>query len=117
MIRTMDTAIYTEADYDAALVEIERLFNCAPGTADAERLNFLVDQVEAYEAEHYPIGQPSAEAVAEYEAQKQGQNFEQAKAATFAQYGDAFQRLADVQRDGLLDAGATEMQAEKASKN
>jgi len=87
--------IETEEEYKAALAEIERLFNCVPGTAEEKQLDSLVDQVEAYEAEHYPIGQPSAEAVAEYEAEKRGLSFEQAKASTLAQYGDALQRLAD----------------------
>ena len=64
--------VTTEADYQAALVEIERLFNCTPGTAEEKQRNGLVDQVEAYEAEHYPIGPPTVAAALEYEADKRG---------------------------------------------
>jgi HTH-type transcriptional regulator/antitoxin HigA len=46
--------IKTEADYKAALEEIERIFESDPRTADADRLMALATVVEAYEAKHYP---------------------------------------------------------------
>jgi HTH-type transcriptional regulator/antitoxin HigA len=50
--------IRTADDYEAALKEVERLFNAEPGTPDSDRLDILVTLVEAYEAEHFPIPEP-----------------------------------------------------------
>lgn len=47
-----------EADYQAALVEIERLFNAAPDTPEGDRLEVLATLVEAYEERHYGIPLP-----------------------------------------------------------
>ena len=48
----------TESDYEAALKEIERLFNVKPGTAEADRLEVLITLTEAYEEKHYAIPLP-----------------------------------------------------------
>jgi HTH-type transcriptional regulator/antitoxin HigA len=50
--------IRSEADYEAALKEIERLLNSQPGTPEADRMDVLVTLVEAYEDKHYPIPEP-----------------------------------------------------------
>ena len=50
--------IRTEADHQAALVEIERLFSAEPNTPEGDRLEVLVTLVEAYEARHYPVEAP-----------------------------------------------------------
>jgi HTH-type transcriptional regulator / antitoxin HigA len=50
--------IKTEADYCAALAEIVRLFDAAPNTPKADRLEVLATLVEAYERQHYPIPAP-----------------------------------------------------------
>jgi HTH-type transcriptional regulator / antitoxin HigA len=50
--------IKTEKDYDAALKEIEKLFDSEPGTEDGDRLEILSTLVEAYEDEHYDIPAP-----------------------------------------------------------
>lgn len=50
--------IKTEADYEAALVEIERLFEAEPGTPEGDRLEILTTLVEAYEEAYYPIPTP-----------------------------------------------------------
>jgi len=50
--------IKTEADYRAALAEIERLFNAAPDTPEGDRLDVLTTLVEAYEEQRYPIPAP-----------------------------------------------------------
>jgi HTH-type transcriptional regulator/antitoxin HigA len=50
--------IRTEADYQAALTEIEQLFDAAPSTPDGDRLDVLTTLVETYEAQHYPIPEP-----------------------------------------------------------
>jgi HTH-type transcriptional regulator/antitoxin HigA len=50
--------IRTEADYEAALKEIERLFDAKPGTAEADRLEVLTTLTEVYEEKHYAIPLP-----------------------------------------------------------
>ena len=52
--------IRTQADYEAALGEIERLFNAKPGTAEADRLEVLSTLTEVYEEKHYalPLSDP-----------------------------------------------------------
>ena len=50
--------IRTPEDHRAALAEIERLWNAAPGSDDGDRLDVLATLVERYEALHFPI--PSA---------------------------------------------------------
>ena len=50
--------IKTDADYRAALKEIENLMSAAPDTPEGEKLDVLVTLVEAYEAKHYPLDLP-----------------------------------------------------------
>lgn len=50
--------IRSEVDYQAALKEIERLFESQPGTPEGDRMDVLVTLVEAYEAKHFPIPEP-----------------------------------------------------------
>jgi HTH-type transcriptional regulator/antitoxin HigA len=50
--------IKTDADYEAALQEIERLMDAESDTPKGDRLDVLVTLVEAYEAKHYPIEDP-----------------------------------------------------------
>jgi HTH-type transcriptional regulator / antitoxin HigA len=50
--------IRTEADYRAALNEIERLFDAEPNTIECDRLEVLTTLVEAYEQQNYPIEAP-----------------------------------------------------------
>ena len=50
--------IKTEVDYDAALVEINRLWGSAEGTSNGDRLDILLVLVESYEAQHHPIAPP-----------------------------------------------------------
>lgn len=50
--------IRTEADYQAALKEIERLFDAAPNTPEFDRLDILSTLVEAYEKMTDPIDLP-----------------------------------------------------------
>lgn len=47
--------IRTEADYDAAVAEIERLWGAEAGTDDGDKLDILATLVEKYENEHWPI--------------------------------------------------------------
>lgn len=64
--------IRTEADYEAALQEIERLMGAEPDTADGDRLDILATLVEAYEAEHHPIEAPDPIAALEYFMEQRG---------------------------------------------
>jgi HTH-type transcriptional regulator/antitoxin HigA len=47
--------IRTEKDHRKALAEIERLWDAAPGTEDADKLDILGTLVEKYEEKHWPI--------------------------------------------------------------
>ena len=50
--------VKTEADYDEALAEIDRLMGARAGSAEGDKLEVLVTLVEAYEADHWPIDPP-----------------------------------------------------------
>ncbi|HZT40775.1 MAG TPA: transcriptional regulator [Chthonomonadaceae bacterium] len=50
--------IRTEKDHQAALEEIDRLWNAPPGSPEEDRLDVLVTLVDAYEAQHRPILPP-----------------------------------------------------------
>jgi len=50
--------IKNDADYQAVLEEIERLFDAAPDTPEGDRLEVMVTLVEAYEEKHYSIPMP-----------------------------------------------------------
>ena len=50
--------IRTKTDYDAALKEIERIFDATPGTREGDRLEVLTTLVEAYEEKHFRIPLP-----------------------------------------------------------
>ena len=50
--------IKTEADYQAALKEIESLMDAEPDTPKGDRLDVLTTLVDAYEAKHHPIDEP-----------------------------------------------------------
>jgi HTH-type transcriptional regulator / antitoxin HigA len=50
--------IRTEADYGAALKEVERLWGAKPGTPDGDRFEVLFTLVEAFEDQNYLILPP-----------------------------------------------------------
>ena len=45
----------TEADYNDALMELEKVFDCVSGTPEADRAELLVMLIDKYEEQHYPI--------------------------------------------------------------
>jgi HTH-type transcriptional regulator/antitoxin HigA len=51
--------IRSEADYEGALKEIEKLRESQPGTPEGDRMDVLVTLVEAYEAKNFPISEPN----------------------------------------------------------
>ena len=50
--------IKTDADYRAALSEVEKLMMAEPDTPEGEKLDVWVTLVEAYERKHYPLDLP-----------------------------------------------------------
>jgi HTH-type transcriptional regulator/antitoxin HigA len=50
--------IRTKREHQAALDEVETLWNSSQGSPAADRLEVLVLLIEAYEREHYPIADP-----------------------------------------------------------
>ena len=50
--------IKTEADYQAALLEIETLMMAEANTPEGEKLDVLATLVEAYERKHFPLDLP-----------------------------------------------------------
>lgn len=64
--------IKTKADYEAALAEIDRLFDAEAGSKKADRLDILVTLVEKYEDEHAPVPPPDPIAAIEYYLESRG---------------------------------------------
>lgn len=64
--------IRTKADHRAALKEVERLWDAAPGTPDGDRAEILVTLIEAYEARHFPIPAPDPIAAIEFMMEQKG---------------------------------------------
>ena len=52
--------IKTEADYEAALKDIEQLWGSSYGSPKGDKLDVLVTLVEAYEEAHYPVLPPDS---------------------------------------------------------
>jgi HTH-type transcriptional regulator/antitoxin HigA len=51
--------IWTTADYEAALAEVEHLWGAKSGTPNGDRLDVLATLIDAYEAQHYPMDPPT----------------------------------------------------------
>jgi HTH-type transcriptional regulator/antitoxin HigA len=64
--------IKTEADYEAALSEVEALFNSEPNTPGGDRLEVLVTLVEAYEEQHFAIPAPDPVEAVNYFMESRG---------------------------------------------
>jgi HTH-type transcriptional regulator/antitoxin HigA len=64
--------IRTDADHEAALKEIERLWNAEEGTADGDRLEILSTLVEAYEEAHFPMDMPDPIEAIKFRLEQQG---------------------------------------------
>ena len=50
--------IKNDADYQATLAAIERLFDAAPNTPEGDRLEVLTTLIAAYEEQHFPVPAP-----------------------------------------------------------
>jgi HTH-type transcriptional regulator/antitoxin HigA len=64
--------IKTNADYRAALKEIEMLMMVEPDTQEGEKLDVLVTLVEAYEQKHYPLDLPDPVEAIKFEMEQKG---------------------------------------------
>ena len=51
--------IRTQADYEAALNEVDKLIDAKPDTPKGDKMDVLVTLIEAYEAEHFHIPEPN----------------------------------------------------------
>lgn len=64
--------IKTQADHEAALREIERLWGAAEGTMQGDRLEVLTTLVEAYEEANFPIDLPDPIEAIKFRLEQQG---------------------------------------------
>lgn len=64
--------IRTEADYEAALAEVERLWGAKGGTPKGDRLDVLATLIEAHETKHYPIDPPDPIDAIRFRMEQQG---------------------------------------------
>lgn len=72
-VKPMDIKpIKKDADYRAALKEIESLMIAKPDTPEGEKLDVLVTLVEAYERKHYPLDLPDAVEAIKFEMEQRG---------------------------------------------
>lgn len=62
--------IKTDADYRAALKEVESLMMAAPDTPKGEKLDVMVTLIEAYEAKHFPMDLPDPVAAIKFEMER-----------------------------------------------
>ena len=66
--------IKTEADHEAALLEIERLWNAEEDTAEGDRLDIIITLVEAYEEAHFPMDMPDPIEAIKFRLEQQGED-------------------------------------------
>jgi HTH-type transcriptional regulator/antitoxin HigA len=64
--------IRTEADYETALAEVERLWGAKAGTPKGDRLDVLATLIDAYENEHYPMDPPDPIQAIKFRMDQQG---------------------------------------------
>lgn len=64
--------IKTDADYRAALNEVESLMMAGPDTPEGEKLDIMVTLIEAYEAKHFPMDLPDPVEAIKFEMERKG---------------------------------------------
>jgi HTH-type transcriptional regulator/antitoxin HigA len=64
--------IKTEAEYQATLARIEKIFDAKPGTAKGDELELLLLLVETYEDQAYPIDPPDPIAAMRFRMEQEG---------------------------------------------
>jgi HTH-type transcriptional regulator/antitoxin HigA len=66
--------IKTEADHEAALRAIERLWDAEEGTPEADSLEILTTLVEAYEEDRFPMDMPDPIEAIKFRLEQQGED-------------------------------------------
>jgi HTH-type transcriptional regulator/antitoxin HigA len=64
--------IRTDADYEAALAEVERLWGAKSGTPKGDRLDVLATLIEAYEDRQFPVDPPDPIEAIKFRMEQQG---------------------------------------------
>ena len=64
--------IRSEADYEGALAEVERLWGARSGTPEGDRLDVLATLIDAYESAHHPIDPPDPIEAIKFRMEQQG---------------------------------------------
>lgn len=64
--------IRTEADYDEALIEVERLWGAKSGTPKGDRLDILATLIDAYETKTFPMDPPDPVEAIHFRMEQQG---------------------------------------------
>ncbi len=64
--------IKIDADYHAALKEVESLMMADPDTPEGEKLDVMVTLIEAYEAKHFPMDLPDPVEAIKFEMERKG---------------------------------------------
>ena len=64
--------IRTTADYEAALVEVERLWGAKAGTPKGDRLDVLATLIEVYEEREFPFDPPDPIEAIKFRMEQQG---------------------------------------------
>lgn len=64
--------IRSEADYERALAEVERLWGARSGTPEGDRLDVLATLIDAYEARHHPMDPPDPVEAIRFRMEQQG---------------------------------------------
>src|SRR5438034_11282162 len=64
--------IRTKSDYEAAVAEIERLFDAKPNSPEGDSLEIWTTLVEVYEEKHFPIPSPDPIDALRYHLESRG---------------------------------------------
>ena len=64
--------IRTNADYEAALTEVERLWGAKSGTPKGNRLDVLATLIEVYEEQRFPMDPPDPIEAIKFRMEQQG---------------------------------------------
>ena len=66
------TPIKNDADYQAALLQVDRLMDAELNTPEGDLLDVWVTLIEAYEAKHFPISAPTPISAIKFRMEQQG---------------------------------------------
>jgi HTH-type transcriptional regulator/antitoxin HigA len=64
--------IRSEADYEEALTEVERLWGAKSGTPEGDRLDVLATLIDVYETQHHPMDPPDPIEAIRFRMERQG---------------------------------------------